>query len=81
MLDIAWRIEVAQRCFKDWESEQNKSLPMYHLQVERFFSRHIYSEIEDLREIESSQLGELMKRLLELAESEIERAYQATKQV
>lgn len=77
MLDIEWQVDVAQRCFNTWESEQDTSHSMYHIEVERFFSRHIYSVLEDLREVEAAQLGEFMKRLIQLAESEVGRAYQA----
>lgn len=79
-MNIEARMILAERCFKEWKSEQDMTIPKYHVQVERFFSRHIYSEIEDLRHIDSSYLGELMKQLIKLSESEVERAFQVSQQ-
>lgn len=73
-LNIEWRVNLAKRCFKSWESEQDTSLEKHYIYVEEFFTSHIYSEIEDLRHKDSAYLGELMKQLLKLAEEEVEEA-------
>ena len=59
MLDIVWKIDVAQRCFKDWESEQDTTIPKYHVQVEAFY---IYRELEGFKRGGSSLYSLLRAR-------------------
>lgn len=67
-------MELAKNQFKRWEQKQNELAVDYDKQIEGFFSRYIYREINELQHIESEAVGELVKHLVQLANTEIDRA-------
>lgn len=74
MFKLEWRMELAKNEFKRWEKTQNELAGDYDKQIEQFFSRYIYREIDELQHIESEAVGDLVKHLMQLANTEIERA-------
>lgn len=48
MIDIEYRVGLANKCFDSWEREHDTTAIKRYMYVEDLFCLHVYSEVVDL---------------------------------